>query len=92
MALPAHRAFCLAALCMWRCAWRIQRWLFGDRKITMALLAVRLRTALSQTADIRALVLTLIAVCLRHGHRNEPADSYLLLGRPIYPAGRVPAL
>lgn len=64
----------------------------GDRQAAIALAATRLRTALSKASCVRALPLALIAVFLRYGHRDEPADSHFLPEIPTYPAGRVAAL
>ena len=62
----------------------------SDRRSLKNLAAVRLRMALSRTAGVRALVLTLLAVRLRRGHRHDPSDVLLPLQRLIGQAGGMP--
>jgi len=66
------------------------RLLSSDRKSLKNLAAVRLHMVLSRTAGIRALILTILAVRLRYGHRQEPSEALLPLQRLIEPAGGMP--
>jgi len=51
--------------------------LSSDRKSLRNLAAVRLHMVLSRTVGVRALVLAMLAVRLRYGHRHEPSETLL---------------
>ncbi len=59
----------------------------GGVKAALVRLIVLLHAALSQVVDTPTFVLIVLAVCRRHGHRQEPADAHFPLIRRIRRAG-----